>query len=414
MKKRFLWIIAGVVFLIAVFSAYYMSAQGTAVQVTAVSKGEIRQYIEDTAVVKCSETRTVYIEGAGKVSGMNVNTGDAVKQGDLLLSLDKADLELQLKDAQAKIDAIKAQLKGTDIANYANRIEIAEAAVEQAKIAYDSALKNYNNARKLYESNSLSKGELDNVQAAFKTAENGLNSAKLQLEEIQKGTPEYVKEGYKAQLEQAVVYRDTILRNLQKQEARAPMDGIVLEKLVDDGSVAVTGTPAFIIGNTGKLELEANILTDDISKVKTGNDVEISGKTLGGIVLKGKVEKIAPAAKVVVSSLGVNQRRVEVTIRLQEGNNAIKPGYNADVKIITAVKKDALKVPGSSVFDDGEGSSVFVVENGKAVLKRINKGYEDKDWIEAVDGLKEGDTVLTKPDNNVKAGMKVKTDAGSR
>lgn len=409
MKKRKLFWTAAIVIICIIGVLGYMNMQkGQVVETSIVEKGEIKQFIEDIAVVQSNKKQTVYIEGSGKINSISVNVGDSVKKGDVLLTMDKKDLELRLEDANSKIEAAKAQLASTDSPNYVNKIEIAEVDVDKAKIAYESALKNLNNSKNLYEASAISKQELDNSEDAYKNAEATLKAANIQLEEIKKGTPDYIRDGYAAGVEQAVILRETITREIEKQQIVSPMDGIIIEKLVDENSIGAPGTAAFIIGNIKSLELEANILSDDIYKVKIGNEVEVSGKAMGDSTIKGKIVKIAPEAKNITSSLGVNQKRVPVTIEISDDTNLLKPGYDLDIKIITEMKNDALIIPDSAVFDYKGESCVFVVDSGKAVIRPISKGIESEKTIEVLDGLKEGEKIILKPDNNVEEGMKIK------
>lgn len=406
-KKLFLTITSIVIFAIGAL-AYVKLQEGQAVETTVVSKGEIKQYVEDTATVESNTKQTAYIEGAGKIVSIKVNVGDAVKKGDVLLIMDKEELELKLKDANAKIQAAKAQLQGTDISNSLNKIEIAQAAVDTAKVNYESASRNLNNAKALYSSGSISKQEMNNAEDSYKTAEAALKSANFQLEDTKAGTPDYVKNQYAAAVEEAVIQRDTINKSMEKQQVLSPVDGIILEKLVDENSVGTSGTAAFLIGDTKSLELEANILSDDINKVKIDNDVEVSGKSIGDSIIKGKVVKIAPEAKNITSSLGVNQKRVAVTIEISGDVGMLKPSYDLDVKIINERKKDTLLVPDSAVFDYKGVPCVFVVDSGKAVIRQIKKGIEGEKSIEVIGGLKLGEKILVKPDNDIKEGMKIK------
>lgn len=408
MGKKSKWIIGGAGVILIAAGACYSFMRGVDAEVAVAAKGDIRQFIEDTAVVKSRGSQTVYIEGTGRITEVKVETGDTVLQGDLILSLDKTDLQLQLRDAEANVAASRAQLKGTETISYANRIEMARAAVEQAEVAYETALRDYENSKLLYDAGALSKEELNRAEAAQKTAAAALSSAKLELEEIKAGAADYVKEAYRAQLEQAIVYRDTIRENLKRQEIRAPLSGTIIEKHVEVNSMAVPGTPAFVIGDPKALELEANILADDAVRIAVGCDVEISGKVTGNKVLRGRVSKVAPAAQNVTSSLGVNQKRVPVTIELVESSDTLKPGYNVDIKIITAAGKDILQVPDSAVFEYKDADYVFVVEQGKAVLRKVTKGIEGEDFVEITEGLKEGEQVLVKPDNNIKEGTRIR------
>jgi len=408
MKKRMKWLLGAAAVLVAGMLSYGLASAGISTGLYKVTKGEVTQYFEETAQVRSVDRHTVYMEGAGKVTGVFAEVGDTVKQGDLLLTLDKTDLELQLKNAEAGIAASKAQLESTELKNYANEIDQARAAANQAKINFDSAQRSFDNAKNLYEQQALSKEEHDRAQDTLKAASEALDAANLQLADIKKGAPDYIKNGYSAQLEQAEITRDTIANSLRKQEVRAPADGTVVEKLVDMNTPAAPQMPAYIIENMGKLEIEADILSDDVNKVKVGNDVEISGKPLGDLILKGKVKKIAPSAKTEISALGVSQNRVPVTIDLGEETSLLKPGFGVDVRIITASSNAALKVPDSAVFDYKGKSSVFVVENGKARLRIVEKGIENDDFIEIKEGLKEGDLVIAEPDNSIKEGSGVR------
>jgi len=406
--KKWIWISVIVLVCISAVGMYFKNMGGTVVEIATVSKGEIKQYLEDTADVQSKEKRTVYAEGSGTIKGVNFDVGDSVKQGDIMLALDKSDLDLQLKDANAKIDAAREQIKGAELTNYADKIEVARATAEQAKVAFDSALREYENAKILYSADSLSKEELNKYEDSYKTAKTALNSANAQLADVKRGTPDYLKNTYISQLEQAMVFRDSIQRSIDKQLVKSPIDGIVLEKYVEADSPVIAGAPIFLVANVEKLQLEADILVDDSGKLKVGNDVEISGKPLGDKALKGKVTKIAPIAKTITSTLGVNQKRVPVTIELTEGKGALKPGYTVDIKIITVDKKGVITVSDSSVFDYKGNTCVLAVENGKTVIKQIKTGLENDKLIEVLEGLKEGESILVKPDNTIKEGMKVK------
>lgn len=373
-----------------------------------VKPGEIRQYVEDTAVVECKDKQTVYIEGSGKISDIKFDVGSTVKKGDLLFTIDDANLQLQLKDAEAKIKAVKTQIDSTNISNYADEIELASVAVTQAEIADNSATRTLENAKALYDADAGSGEEVNKAQEQKNIAEAALKTANLQLEKAKKGAPDYLKKGYISQLEQAVILRDTLKRSIEKQQVRAQIGGVILEKLVEAHSIAIPGTPAFTIGNTQALELEADILSDDSYKVELGDLVEVTGKPLGDAVIKGKVSKIAPEARTITSNLGVNQKRVQINIELTGSFASLKPGYNVDIKVITDTKKDIIAVPDSAIFDNEGNSCLFVVQDGKTVIRQVKKGLEGDDLVQITEGLKQGDTILVKPDNSIKEGVMIK------
>ena len=219
---------------------------------------------------------------------------------------------------------------------------------------------------------------------------------------------ESIRKANHAQLQQAILNRDNILLSIKKQRIISPINGTILEKKVNINTYVDSGTEAFEIGSTDNIEVEAYILTDDAADIKLGNEVEITERSEEKQVLQGTVVKIAPSAIEQTSSLGINQKKVLVTIAIQDRSAKIRPGYEVDVAIITKHKGNTLTVPISAVFDYKDKTCVFVVEEGKAKLRTVQKGIENDSRIELTQGIKEGETVLCEPDITIKEGTRIK------
>ena len=262
----------------------------------------------------------------------------------------------------------------------------------------------------LAEAGGASDTELKLKQEALEGAEALMRTAELDLKQVEASTPDSVEAVYKAQLEQAVLSRESILYSLEKQQVVSPIDGVVLERYAEVNSIGIPGVVAFVIGNVDNLEIGADILADDVTDIQLGNEVEITERSGQKQIIAGKVIKIAPGAVAVTSSLGVNQKRVPVTIEPSTRSELLRPGYEADVRVITEKRDNALLVPVSAVFDYNGKDCVFTVSDGKAVIRAIQKGIQDDEHVEVLDGLKEGEPVLTAPDINIREGMRVKPE----
>jgi HlyD family secretion protein len=410
-KRKIITTAAIAIMLVAIAALYWLNSTTINAEVYPVSKGDIRQYIDETAQAQPIIKQTMFIEATGKIKGIMVEEGDRVEKGDVLLSLDKSELQLELRDAEAKVNAARSQLKGTELINYSNSIEIANAVLRQAQNEFDSVSRDYARAKELFEAAAITKLEFEIAQDRYKAAESALEVAELKFEEVKSGAPDHVREGYSAQLEQAEIYKESVLSRLRKMDLVADMEGLVLEKLVEEGGIVAVPTAAFVIADTSQLELESDILVDYINKIKIGNRVEITGGPLEDTVLYGEVTKIAPIAKDVTSVLGVNQKRVTVKIKIDGASDLIKPGYSLDVRIITDSKDSVIVVPDSSVFDYEGKDCVFVVENGKAKLRHISLGMEGDGSVEVLSGLEEGEIILSRPDNSIFEGSRIKQQA---
>ncbi|HWR60810.1 MAG TPA: HlyD family efflux transporter periplasmic adaptor subunit [Clostridia bacterium] len=408
MKKKKLWVLVIAVLLALSLAFVVFSNQGETVEITGVKKGDIKEYVEDIGTVRCKEQKAVSIEGSGLIQTVSAEIGQQVKKGDLLLSMDKELLRIQLKDAEEKIKEIEASFQGSEIKNYASTVDKARITVNRAKDAYKLALDDFNKAKALSEAGAVSIGELKQREDTLKAAQALLNTAEIDLQQIEANTPDSIKAVYKAQLEQIMLSRESILHSLEKQEVIAPIDGVVLERNAEVNTVGIPGTIAFVIGDVDNVEVEAGILADEVSDIKPGDEAEIIERSDRKQAIGGKVVKIAPSAVAVTSSLGVNQKRVSVTIEPAEQSGLLRPGYEVDVKVITESKKDILMVPLSAVFDYKDKDHVFAVVDGKAELRGVRKGIQDEDFVEILEGLKEGETVLSEPDINIKEGMRIK------
>ena len=367
MKKKNLWIaITGII--VVSISAWFFFNQGTLAEVETVKKESIKKYVEDVGTVKSVDSIAACVEGSGLIESISADVGQQVTQGETLLTLDSSQLKIQLEDAIQSIRAAEAS---------------------PAESEYSLALYNYTSTKTLAEAGAVSLQEVKEKETALKNAES-------------------IRKANHAQLQQAILNRDNILLSIKKQRIISPINGTILEKKVNINTYVDSGTEAFEIGSTDNIEVEAYILTDDAADIKLGNEVEITERSEEKQVLQGTVVKIAPSAIEQTSSLGINQKKVLVTIAIQDRSAKIRPGYEVDVAIITKHKGNTLTVPISAVFDYKDKTCVFVVEEGKAKLRTVQKGIENDSRIELTQGIKEGETVLCEPDITIKEGTRIK------
>lgn len=409
MKKKKLWgFIAGAV-VIAITGSFALN-QGIKVDAEIVKKGSIAKYIEEVGTVKSRSLETVCIEGNGLIRDISVEVGQKVTKGQLLLVMDQENLQIQQKNAEQKINEIKASYQGSEIKNYSFQLDKAKSALKKAQADYDQALNDRDNAKMLVDAGAASLQELKVKDTALESAQTALNTSQNNLKALENDTPASDRDVYQAQLEQAELNLKNILLSIKKQEVVSPINGVVLEKKVEVNTVAVTGMEAFTIGDVEDMEIEAYILADDAVNIHLGDEVKITERSEKKQEIKGVVSKIAPSAIEMTSSLGVKQKKVLVTISMQDIPAEIKPGYEVDVVIITQEKDNVIIVPLSSVFDYKNKSCVFVDEQGKATLKTVQKGIENDSIIEITDGIKEGEWVLSNPDSSIEEGKKIKLD----
>lgn len=369
MSKKMI-IAVGAFLVLAACVGWSLFNQGIPAETAIAERGEIKKYVEEIGEVKCKDSTTVYLEGNGLIRDIAVEEGQQVKKGDLLLSMELESLAISVENAGESLNEAKARYMA-------------------GEESYRTALKDYENTKFLAGEGAVSQWELTQKEAALKSAE-------------------AARSAYKAALEQAELNVQNSTLALSKQQILAPIDGTVLEKNAEINEFGAPGTAAFVIGNVENIEIESKILADDTTDITVGDKAEIAVRTDNKELIEGIVVKIAPTAEDEVSSLGVRQKKVRVTIRPAEPAAPLKLGSEVDVKVITETKKEVIIVPAGAVFDYQGDSCVFVVEGRKAVLKKVERGFRNESSAEITGGLKEGDIVLSSPDNSIEEGTRIK------
>ncbi len=360
----------GIFVVLAVSLGWTLFNQGTEAGTAKAERREIKKYVEEIGEVQCKDATTVYLEGSGLIQNIYVEENQAVKKGDLLMSMDKEQLDLARQNAEELLSGARAQyITGEE--------------------TYQTALKDYSNTKFLAEEGAVSQWELTQKDAARKSAE-------------------AVRSAYKAELEQAELNLQNSTIALGRQQIVSPIDGGVLEKNVELNELGAPGTAAFVIGNSENFEVESKILADDAADVKIGDKAEVITRTEEKQAIQGIVVKIAPTATEEISSLGVKQKKVAVTIKPLGSTVSLKVGSEVDVKVITETKSDVIIVPSGAVFDYQGESCVFTVESGKAVIRTVERGIRNESFAEIKKGLKAGEVVISAPDNSIKEGMRIK------
>jgi HlyD family secretion protein len=211
--------------------------------------------------------------------------------------------------------------------------------------------------------------------------------------------------------------RDTDRSRSRGFALRAPTAGRVLRVAQTSATSVTLGTPLIELGDTGGLEVVAELLTADALQALPGRRVAIE-RWGGESPLEGRVRRVEPAAFTKVSALGVEEQRVKVLIDITSPPaqwRALGDGFRVGVRIVTLALDDVVRVPVSAVFPLPEreagspgGMAVFVLDAGHARLVPVQIGARNGSdaWVQK--GLAAGATVIVYPPATVRDGARVK------
>lgn len=351
--------------------------QSIAVTVQSVDSGEIKNTNTFVGTTKAKEETNVSVEIGGTVETVNVEVGQEVRKGDVLLKIKGDDVQTGLNTARAALESAQANSESNV---EQTRIQM-ESALNNAQLAYDEAKRNFEIQTELYNADAISEDTYKKVENAYNSAKQGLDAAIKNYNDL---LPK-VEKGGQASVAQAQASYDSAARNIEKLKLTAPVDGIVTEKKCNANEVIQQGSPAFVISNTDIMQIDLYITGSDIDKFKVGEtvDIKIQGEKTTGTI------QTVPVATSSTNSL------YTVEVVFNNNNNKFKSGMAAEVDISINKSENSISIPSKAIVEDGDKKYVYIVtEDKKAKKVEVTTGIETTDNIEIKSGVTDKDTVV--------------------
>ncbi len=189
---------------------------------------------------------------------------------------------------------------------------------------------------------------------------------------------------------------DRVRTQLAEMTLTAPGDGIIIRRDGEIGKLIAAADPIFWMSCCGALRIAAEIDEEDISAVKPGQKVLIRADAVPGRVFEGAVSEITPKGDPVARSF-------RVRVRLP-ADAPLMIGMTADCNIVVAERKDALLIPATAVIE----GKVWLVRDGRLVPQAVTLGSGGDSMVEVREGLAEGDLIVVRPVDGLRAGRGVR------
>jgi HlyD family secretion protein len=389
MKRKRLWIAGGIVVAVAAGGVAW-SRRGPKpipVQVTAVGREDVQAKVTANGKVQAQRKVDISATIAGQVTHLAVKEGDRVRKGEFLLQIDAVNPRAVARGTEASMEALRRDL------------DSARASLGQARLDHRRAEENY-------KAGIIPVAELDRARTGLSTAEAALQATERRVEQA------------RAAVEGA---RDT----LAKTTVRAPMDGIVTAKRVEEGEVAVVGvlnqpgTVLLTISDMSVVETELEVDETSIPTVRLGQEARVRIDAYPNRTFDGAVTEVGSSPILRTGAQAQNEAiKFKVKVQIKEPPDGIKPGLSVQADILTGFREKALVVPIQAlVIRDAEappgGASapgnpgpssrrrdqegVYVLKDGKVVFQPIKTGLLGELSLEVVEGLAGGEAVITGP-----------------
>lgn len=394
-KSRWVIVIALASLAILVI-AYGFIARPVAVDLATVSRAPFRLIVEEEGKTRVRDRFVISSPVAGFLRRVMLDVGDPVKRGQVVAELEP--LRSAVLDPRSRAEA-EAEVSAAEAA-----VRAAEENLHAAEAAAGYAAANHERTRKLFEAGYDSRDSLDQAESEARRTEAVRLSAEASLR-VAVSRLDRARSTLRYSAAEGVADRRRIVPVV------SPVAGTVLKLHRESEGVLNAGEPLIDVGDPSRLEVEVEVLSADAVNIRQGTPV-LFERWGGGPSLSGKVRVVEPAGFTKISSLGVEEQRVLVIADITspaESWQRLGDRYRVEAKFIVWEADNALQLPAGALFRHGQDWAVFVVEGGRARLRKIEVGHRSGLAAEILSGLQEGATVIVHPGDTIADGTRVKS-----
>ena len=272
----------------------------------------------------------------GKIEKVLVDEGYSVRKADLLVKIDDE--------------------------RFVYRVERCEAVLKQTQAELANAQLILKRKKELYEEGAIPRQMYDDARTQHDSAQAAVERAKADLRLAR--------------------------RELKDTKVYAPAEGGITKKIVSGGEYVKKGTPLLTMVCTNPLKLSFTVPERYVSQIELGQEAKVKVKAYPGEEFSGEIYSINP-------QVDATTRTVEIKAYVRNEKGRLKPGFFADVNLLTGVHKDALVIPETAVLILENESLVFIVQDDVAHRRAVRMGRRLKGKIEILEGIEVGEVVVT-------------------
>lgn len=351
----------------------------------------------------------------GRVKWIGVDKGDKVKKGQEIVRIEDTEYQAQVNEERARLASAKAKLAELKAGSRKEEISMALASLHEAQTQFVNSESNYNRSQKLYSEGAVSKETLDNSSTQFAVAKSQLDSAKDNYAMTKTGPREELIQAAQGEVNAAEASLEFAESQLSDTIIRAPIDGTILERLIEVGEIVTNTsfggtrgarTALLSMADLRDIQVEIDINEADIHKVHQDQPASIMLEAYPDYSYKGKLVEIAPQA---------NRQKATVQVKVQFLNpdDKVRPEMTAKVSFLNDIppdpngKKFRIYVPSKAIVTENGDSFVFIVNGNIANRVKIVKGKDDDLGTEVEQGLTGDETIVVGGLDKLKDGSRI-------
>lgn len=346
--------------------AFFPAAKAPAFATATATKGDLEQSVLATGTLQAFKLVSVGAQASGQVKLLTVALGDTVKKGQLIAEIDALKQENDVRNTQAALESALATLGSR------------QASLKQAELAFKRQ-------QELLAADAISREAFEQADAALNTAR-----ADIKLSE--------------AQIAQARIAADTSKLNLGYTKILAPMDGVVVAIVTQQGQTvnANQSAPTIIkLASLDTITVKAQISEADVVRVKPGQKVYFTILGAPDKRYYTTLRTVEPAPDSIATDTATSSSATAIyyngLLDVPNPERALRISMTAQVYIVLNEAKDVLTIPSSALVQRGRrgATTVRVLDaEGMPVSREVKVGINNNVTAQITEGLKEGDKVV--------------------
>lgn len=391
---------AGIALLLIVALSAYNSVKGgdkknrqdpvkAAVEVVTANRSDMTKKISLVGQTVAAAQVDIVAKYSGRVQRIEVELGQPVKAGQILLVQELDDLNISIAQADAakrQADADAAETAATFGSGYS-----------KASVDYQHSLANYQRYKSLYEIGAISKESFDSMEQQMLTAKAALDSYTNQSTT---GAAPAAVESKRAAAVKAERTVDALVKQRDDMMIRAPWDGVIGYRQAEVGAYLPAGQKILSLVDNSHLYVDCQVSEQDVAALQLGQTATLQIDALGRSYA-GKIIFISPAA---------DSKTQVFTVRLQltDTDAGLKSGMFVRSMIEVLQRPQTLYVPKEALIEKNGQQSIYIIKNdGKAEPRKVTVGLRNDRDVEILSGLNEGEQVATTNLSRLRPGMEV-------
>ena len=393
-KKRWIKRIVGVCIALGAVVALVLAARPApvAAEIAKARRGAMQVTIDEAGRTRVRDRYVVLAPLPGDLTRITLRAGDEITRGQTLARIvpqaptlldprSRAEATARLRTAQSAL--LQAQ---ANVAHAQLSLEHAQGDAERMqKLAANGTVNPDDAAHTQFEVN-LRTQELASAQFGAQTA----------AHEVEMATAVLARYGSPSQRGDAF-------------EIASPIDGRVLRVIQSSAGTIAPSTPLVELGDPREMEVVVDVLTEDAVRIPPHAKVVLD-RWGGPWPLDAHVRLVEPSAFTRLSALGVEEQRVSVVIDFDDPlqrRAALGDGYRVEARIVSWENADVVAIPSSAAFRRVDGWAVFVADQGRARLQKVEIGQRSTNEVQILSGLSEGQEVILHPSDKVEDGARI-------